>query len=118
MHFPLGDLPVKGARCPSCGEEVLSPEQVDHAQQTARRLGLFGPDLRTTRAAIKLGSSTAMTFDHELARRAGIEPGTELEVDLMGGRIMIIPRPHAPAPPKSAAPGKVGKAVKRRRSAG
>lgn len=92
MHFPLGELPVKGAKCPRCGEEVLTPEQVDMAQQTARRLGLFGPELRTHRAAIKLGSSTAMTFDQEMARRAGIAPGTELDVDLAGGRIVVSPR--------------------------
>lgn len=103
VHFPLGDLPVKGAKCPDCGEEVLTPEQVDQAQETARRVGLFGADLRTTRTAIRLGNSTAMTFDQEIARRAGIAPGTELEVDLLGGRVVIHPR--APAPAKTKARG-------------
>lgn len=111
MHFPLGDLPVKGAKCPSCGEEILLPEQVDQAQQTARRLGLLGPDLRTTRAAIKLGSSTAMTFDQELARKAGIEPGTQLEVGLLGGRVVVTPRGAAPA---DRAPARATRARSRR----
>lgn len=92
MQFPLGPLPVKGAKCPECGEEVFIAGQVEQAQETARRLGLFGPELKSTRKAIELGSSTGMTFEREIAKRAGIRPGTELEIDFTGGRIIIYPK--------------------------
>jgi DNA-directed RNA polymerase subunit RPC12/RpoP len=98
LQFPEGELPAEGFRCPECGEEMFHAEQVAAAQRMAERLGLYGPQVRSSRAAIKLGNSTAMTFDQEMARRAGIAPGTELEVGLMGDRIVVKARKPAKKP--------------------
>ena len=40
LRFPKGDVPVKGWRCPSCGDEKVLLEDAKAARLYAERMGL------------------------------------------------------------------------------
>ncbi len=91
LHFPAGKLPVKGWRCPACGEEDLAAEQVADAQQVARRLGLYGIEGPRRRKLQRSGTSTVVTLDPTLLAEAlgGAVAGDEVEVGRQGDAIVI-----------------------------
>jgi hypothetical protein len=91
MHFPVGKLPAIGWRCGACGEESFSGATVAEAQETARRLGLFGPESPRRRKLQRSGTSTVVTLDPAFLAEAlgGAGPGDEVVVARQGDAIVI-----------------------------
>jgi hypothetical protein len=93
MNYPAGWLPVRGFRCPKCGEDAIMAEESAAAAKLAKELGLFGTTDRRNRKVLKTGGSLAVSIDPELARRVfgELKPGDTVSVGLQGGRIVIEP---------------------------
>lgn len=91
VQFPRGKIPVKGWRCPECGESVFSAQQADAAQRMARELGLFGPERASRRKLQRSGTSIVVTLDPALLEEAlgGASVGDEVEVGRLGDAIII-----------------------------
>lgn len=92
VHFPLGVLPVKGFRCPVCGEEVLLAEDAGASQELASQLGLYGVEQEQERTLLKTGGSIAVTISPELVRDVlKGKAGSIVKVGRQGDRIVIRP---------------------------
>lgn len=93
IRFPLGALPVRGLRCPVCGEERIPAGEAEEAQRLAGKLGLFGLQNMHTRKLLKTGNSIAVSLDPDLLHEIlpGAEPGTVVKVGRQGDKIVIIP---------------------------
>lgn len=91
VHFPEGDLPAKGFRCPVCSSERALNLPV--LQQLARKLGLYGLEHATERTLQRTGSSITVTLDPELLREVvpNAKPGTKVTVGRQGDAIVILP---------------------------
>lgn len=91
VRFPLGKLPVRGFRCPICGEEALTGTQAKALDELARRLGLFGIEDKHRRKLLRTGNSIAVSLDPELVRDVlhGAKPGAEVFVGRQGDKIVI-----------------------------
>lgn len=91
VRFPLGTLPCRGYRCPTCGREDVLGSDAGDLQELARRLGLFGPERRSRRKLMRTGGSIAVTLDPELLRSVlgHARAGAVVEVGLEGERIVI-----------------------------
>jgi hypothetical protein len=91
MHFPQGKLPASGWRCAACGEESLSAPAMAELQDTARRLGLYGPESERRRRLQRSGTSTVVTLDPAFLADAlgGAGPGDEVLVARQGDAIVI-----------------------------
>lgn len=93
VRFPLGSLPVRGFKCPTCGEERLPAHEAAEAQHLAEKLGLFGVRDSHTRKLLKTGNSIAVSLDPEMLQAIlpGAEPGTAVRVGRQGNHIVIGP---------------------------
>lgn len=91
IRFPRGSLPVKGFRCPVCGEEELLLGEAARARETARRLGLMGPEREEHRSLLRIGNSIGLTIDPEVLRDVVGEahPGVDVVVSVEGDAIVI-----------------------------
>jgi hypothetical protein len=91
VRYPEGILVQSGFRCPRCGEEAFSAEQVTAGQAEARRLGLFGIENASTRKLQRTGSSVTVSLDPELLRDVlgRAKPGTKVRVGRHGDHIAI-----------------------------
>lgn len=89
VHFPEGDLPARGFRCPICASERLL--NLPALQQLARKIGLYGVEHASTRTLQRTGSSITVTLDPELLREIvpNAKPGTKVTVGLQGDGIVI-----------------------------
>lgn len=91
MRYPEGVLVSPGFRCPRCGEEAFSGDQVERGQAEARRLGLFGLENATTRTLQRTGTSVTVSLDPDLLRDVlqRAKPGTKVRVGRHGDHIAI-----------------------------
>lgn len=91
VHFPIGSMPVRGYRCPVCGDERLLGAEAAKAQKAAHKLGLFGLEQTQLRKLLKTGNSVAVSLDPELVRDVlgGLEPGGTVRIGRLGNRIVI-----------------------------
>lgn len=91
LAYPSGTLLAEGFRCPECGEEWFTGEQVDTNQRRATTLGLFGPDRVSRRKLRQVGSSLSVTLDAALLRELmpDVKAGDEVEIGREGKRIVI-----------------------------
>lgn len=82
---------MEGFRCPQCGEELFTGDQVEEGQRRAQKLGLFGPQRVSRRKLRQVGSSLSITLDRGILQKIlpGAKAGDELEVGLEGDRIVI-----------------------------
>lgn len=62
VHFPRGDLPVQGYRCPEHGYELIDPAESSKVERTAESLGLYEPQLVLTRKVTKSGGNLPCTY--------------------------------------------------------
>lgn len=90
-RFPEGILVSPGFRCPRCGEEAFTADQVERTQAEARRMGLFGIESATTRKLQRTGSSVTVTLDADLLRDVlrRAKPGTKVRVGRHGDHVAI-----------------------------
>ncbi|HLE47979.1 MAG TPA: hypothetical protein VI818_06750 [Candidatus Thermoplasmatota archaeon] len=90
-RYPEGILVQPGFRCPRCGEEAFTGDQVQAAQAEARRLGLFGIENPTTRKLQRTGTSVTVSLDPDLLRDVlgRAKPGTKVKVGRHGDHIAI-----------------------------
>lgn len=93
LRYPRGQLPARGYRCPTCGEESLLGADAQRADDLAHRLGLFGTERFGTRKLLRAGNSVAVTLDPHLVAEVlhGTKPGTRVRVGREGGRIVVEP---------------------------
>lgn len=91
MHYPNGTLPVKGYRCPACGNERLLADSAQEAHDTAERIGLLGLESAQTRKLLKTGNSLAVSLDPAWVKEVLLDakPGTPVRVGRQGNRIVI-----------------------------
>lgn len=90
-RYPEGILVQPGFRCPKCGEEAFTADQVKTSQAEARRLGLFGIENSSTRKLQRTGTSVTVSLDPELLRDVlgRAKPGTKVRVGRHGSHIAI-----------------------------
>lgn len=93
IRYPGGPLPVEGYRCPRCGEELFTGEQVLAGERRAAALGLYGPRRLSRRKLRQVGSSLSVTLDRGILRELlpHAKAGDEVEVGLEGDKIVIRP---------------------------
>lgn len=93
VTYPAGKLLVEGFRCPLCGEEYFTGDQVAESQRRAEELGLFGPRRVSRRKLRQVGSSLSVTLDRGILRELlpDAKAGDEVEVGLEGDKIVIRP---------------------------
>lgn len=93
LRFPEGTLPVRGYRCPRCGEERLLGTTLKDAQSLAERLGLFGLQDVQRRKILQIGNSMGVSIDPELLRDIipGAGVGTEVLIGKKGDAIALRP---------------------------
>lgn len=91
VNYPGGTLPVEGFRCPVCGEELFTGDQVAESQRRAEELGLFGPRRVSRRKLRQVGSSLSVTLDRDILRELlpDAKAGDEVEIGLEGDKIVI-----------------------------
>lgn len=89
VHFPGGPLPVRGFKCPECGTEMIRAEDSVHARREAERLGLFGVRAATRRKVVRNGTSASVNLSPEMLATLGADVGDEVEVGILGDRIVI-----------------------------
>lgn len=91
LHFPRGTLPVRGIRCPVCGEEEVPAREAEEVLGLARKLGLSGVENRRRRKLQKHGNSTTVSLDPEFLRRHGKKAGDTVVVAERGDELVILP---------------------------
>lgn len=89
LQLPVGSLPVKGMRCPVCGEEMISARDLADARAEAERLGLMGPRQTMRRKVTRNGTSTSVNLPPEMLSHIGAKAGSEVDVSLVGDSIVI-----------------------------
>lgn len=89
VHFPEGDLPAKGFRCPVCAAERLL--DLPALQAVARRMGLYGLENASKRKLQRTGTSITVTLDPALLREVlpDADVGTTVLVGRQGDSIVI-----------------------------
>lgn len=90
-RYPGGILVSAGFRCPRCGDEAFTADQVERDQKEARRLGLFGIEQATTRTLQRTGTSVTVSLDPVLLRDVlrHAKPGTKVKVGRHGDHVAI-----------------------------
>lgn len=93
IHFPLGSLPVKGFRCPSCHSERILGEHLKAAEKLAHRLGLYGLENEQVRKLQQTGGSLAVTLDPAWLREmlGAAKAGQPVRVGKQGNKIVVLP---------------------------
>jgi len=91
-HYPRGSLPVRGYKCKTCGFELISIEEAEHAQELAERLGLYGDVGALTRTITKSGGQLAFYIPKEIQRELNLKKGTKVKVSLRGDEIVLTPQ--------------------------
>ncbi|HEX9816255.1 MAG TPA: hypothetical protein VGB18_04685 [Candidatus Thermoplasmatota archaeon] len=93
VHFPLGQLPARGFRCPTCGEEQLLGSEAQRLERMAHDVGLFGVEDIRERKLLKTGNSLVVTIDPTLAKTVfgTTRPGVRIRIGRLGKRIVIEP---------------------------
>lgn len=89
VAFPRGRLPVRGYRCPRCGEELIPGGVLSAAQSLARSLGMAGVERSEVRKAMAIGSSIGATIPKAYLERLGIAAGTPLAFELHADHIEV-----------------------------
>lgn len=91
LRYPVGIVPVKGFRCPVCGEEEMPLAEVGRAQRLAAELGLYGIEHARERRLQRTGNSVTVSLDPFLLKEVlgGAGPGTVVQVGKQGDRIVI-----------------------------
>ena len=87
VHYPRGDLPIKGYRC-SAGHERIPLDEAKRAELTANRLGLFGRQNERRRKLVTVGTSKAVTLPPEDIREV-LHSSTSVIVARVGDHIEI-----------------------------
>jgi general stress protein YciG len=91
IHYPRGTLPVRGFRCPVCGEEEVLAQDAQALQDMARQLGFSGVENRRRRKLQKHGNSTTVSLDPEFLRKHGKKAGDTVVVAERGDELVILP---------------------------
>ncbi len=96
VHYPRGDLPIKGFRCPG-GHERIPLSEAKRAEATATRLGLFGRQNERRRKLVNVGTSKAVTLPPEEIRDV-FHGGSSVIIARVGDHIEIHPADDLPEP--------------------
>jgi len=91
VHFPRGDLPVQGYRCPEHGYELIDPVESSKLERTAESLGLYEPQLVLTRKVTKSGGQLAVYIPKDVQRLLNLRQGTTVRVYVQGDRMVVEP---------------------------
>jgi len=91
VHFPRGDLPVQGYRCPEHGYELIDPVESSKVEKAAESLGLYEPQLVLTRKVTKSGGQLAVYIPKDVQRLLNIRQGTTIRVYVQGDRMVVEP---------------------------
>lgn len=91
VHFPRGDLPVQGYRCPEHGYELIDPAESSKVERTAESLGLYEPQLVLTRKVTKSGGQLAVYIPKDVQRLLNLRQGTTVRVYVQGDRMVVEP---------------------------
>jgi hypothetical protein len=91
LRYPRGQLPARGFRCGTCGEERLLFSDAEKADETAHEIGLFGLEQFGTRKLLRAGNSIAVSLDPQLVKDVlkGAKPGASVRVGRLGRRIFV-----------------------------
>lgn len=89
VHFPRGALPVRGFRCPVCGEDAIPAADAAAVRGMAQSLGLYGTGNPRRRKLQRHGNSTTVSLDPEFLRKHGIKAGDTVVVAERGDELVI-----------------------------
>lgn len=82
-------MPVKGYKCPVCGAEMVIGEDARAARLEAQRLGISGVRAHARRKIVRNGTSASVNLSPEMRATLGVRVGDEVEVGILGDRVVI-----------------------------
>jgi len=91
VHFPRGNLPVQGYRCPEHAYELIDPGESSKVERMAESLGLYEPQLVLTRKVTKSGGQLAVYIPKDVQRLLNMRQGTTVRVYVQGDRMVVEP---------------------------
>jgi hypothetical protein len=83
VHFPRGNLPVQGYRCPEHAYELIDPVESSKVERTAESLGLYEPQLVLTRKVTKSGGQLAVYIPKDVQRLLNMSEESSMQPDIL-----------------------------------
>lgn len=74
-------------KCPKCGDEIFSPEQVRFIR---KKIHLFAPQIKVTRKISKAGKRPAIYLPERIVETMGLSSGDEVTIYLEGKKRIVI----------------------------
>lgn len=74
-------------RCPKCGDELFTPEQVRIIRE---RIGALAPEVRLIRRISKAGKRPALYLPKDIVSRLKLSIGQEVSIYLEGKKRIVI----------------------------
>jgi hypothetical protein len=74
-------------RCPKCGDEVFSPEQVKAIRE---KISALAPKIRVVRKISKAGRRPVVYLPNIITETLDLEPGDEVAIYLEDGKRIIL----------------------------
>lgn len=91
VHFPRGNLPVRGYKCSEHDYELIDPVETSRVEKVADSIGLYEPQLVLTRRVTKSGGQLAVYIPKDLQRLLNLRQGTTVRVYVQGDRMVVEP---------------------------
>lgn len=83
-------FPAHAEKCPKCGEEVFSGEEVEKIRKMAMKKGLWG-GTRMKRRLQKIGRATAVYIPADIRKQLKLKPRQEVVISVENHRMIIEP---------------------------
>jgi len=74
-------------KCPKCGDEIFSPEQVRFIRE---KIHLFAPQIKVIRKISKAGKRPAIYLPERIVETMGLSSGDEVTIYLEGKKRIVI----------------------------
>ena len=81
---------VKGKRCDSCSEEYIDEREGQRMIQTARKLGIWGEQLKLHRKLSRSARGTVLRIPTDIEKNLGLKGTEEVSIAKIGDRRLLI----------------------------
>ena len=91
VHFPRGNLPVRGFKCSEHDYELIDSIESSKVEKVAENLGLYEPQLVLARRVTKSGGQLAVYIPKDVQHLLNLRAGTTVRVYVQGDRMIVEP---------------------------
>ena len=84
-------FPAHAEKCPKCGEEVFSGEEVEKIRKMAMKKGLWDSGVRMTRKLQKIGRATALYIPADIQKQLKLKPRQKVVISIEDHKMIIEP---------------------------